>query len=1059
MALQPQIVPISLAGGLDTKTDDKQVIPGDMLLLENAVFVNPKKYKKRNGQQSLGVAIEGELAIITAGRALMQFNDELNLCDGNSLFSFSEASRKYSRKGVAVSLNVKVDPVIRNSYQQTNANSAYHPNGFILETWDDSRGGSRYAVIDRSTGQYVLSDALLPATALFPKPYALGMNFVILYIDSVSHNLNFVSIQITTPTVLSAPVAIAVNVNIATPTYDACLNNGNLYIAYNNSDGGGGISVKFISPFLVGSVTRDVAGESATLININGDASFNVWITYYNGTQVKGFVWNAALGPLITLAPTIIETVPRIVNVTAFTDGTTAHIFYEQTSTTLLSYNELIRQNTLTIAGVVGAPSVFLRSVGLYSKPFFYNGRFYFMVTFQDDLQPTYFCVRSDGVVVAKIATQLGGGLTTRLTEVSQISPGVFGLAYLIKDLLTSIGGKIFTQTGVQRLEFDFTNNAVFLREELGNNLHLTGGIVSMYDGISVVEHNFHLYPESPNYIPVISGGGIGPGVYSWVAVYEWTDNFGQIQRGTPSIPTQETVGPGTPINFTGNVASGDKNIFNVSSTAGLVVGQTITGPDIPANTHIVTINALALQIIMDNEATATVVGEALQTVDTNRAIIATSTLRLTEKKPPTRTPVSIVFYRTEANGTIYRRVSSVTVPILNDVTVDDVGFIDDVPDLVLIGNQELYTTAELEDFAAPAITSISSYRNRIMYNPSENRSQIGYSKQVLPGEPVEFSPEFILNINAKGGDITAHIEMDTNFIIWKNQFIFAMTGEGPGADGSNDDFTQPQLIPSPVGCDNPRSLVLTPQGVIFHSDQGFWLLERGLSVVYIGSQVEEFNDLNVTGALQIPNTTQIKFTTDSGITLVYDYFVGKWAVHKNQAAVDCCLFQRLFIFLQSDGQAKQETPGVFNDDGQYIVMKFITSWLAFANIQAYQRVWHMLLVGTYYTPHRLMVGIAHDYNPAIVQQTIIQAGQLLQPQAYGAGSPYGDPADIPFGGSFPDYEFQINIKQQKCEAIQFTIQDVGDLPYGEGFDLSAMTFELGVKKGTDKLAAARKFG
>src|SRR4029077_14107698 len=102
----------------------------------------------------------------------------------------------------------------------------------------------------------------------------------------------------------------------------------------------------------------------------------------------------------------------------------------------------------------------------------------------------------------------------------------------------------------------------------------------------------------------------------------------------------------------------------------------------------------------------------------------------------------------------------------------------------------------------------------------------------------------------------------------------------------------------------NPRAMILTPEGVIFHSDQGFWMLTRALSVVYIGASVEAFNGLSFTGAVQIPDTTQIRFSSTSGTCLVYDYFVGEWTTFKNYKAVDCCIFQQQMTFLQTDGQA-----------------------------------------------------------------------------------------------------------------------------------------------------------
>lgn len=60
MALVKQIVPVPFVGGVDTKTDEKQVVPGKLLLLENGIFTSPKQIKKRNGYRQLSQVILGE---------------------------------------------------------------------------------------------------------------------------------------------------------------------------------------------------------------------------------------------------------------------------------------------------------------------------------------------------------------------------------------------------------------------------------------------------------------------------------------------------------------------------------------------------------------------------------------------------------------------------------------------------------------------------------------------------------------------------------------------------------------------------------------------------------------------------------------------------------------------------------------------------------------------------------------------------------------------------------------------------------------------------------------
>jgi len=75
----------------------------------------------------------------------------------------------------------------------------------------------------------------------------------------------------------------------------------------------------------------------------------------------------------------------------------------------------------------------------------------------------------------------------------------------------------------------------------------------------------------------------------------------------------------------------------------------------------------------------------------------------------------------------------------------------------------------------------------------------------------------------------------------------------------------------------------------------------------------------------------------------------------------------------------------------------------------------------------------------------------------YGDDAFYGD--TTPYGGSYPLYQFRLFMERQKCQAIQIGIEEVQDENYGEGLSLSAITFIVGAKRGTNKLPASRSFG
>jgi len=1053
MALQRQIVPVPFTKGLDLKTDPKQVVMGKFLTLENGIFTSPGRIKKRNGYGALNKSIQGTANNISSGSGLANFKAEILLLDGNEAYSYSDSTTNWSDKQTLTNLKLSVSQVVRNTYEQNTPDIAIHSSGLQLVTYQDNRGGSRYCLIDSLTGEQLVSDKLIATTAIKPKPFVMGNFLSILYIDTATNHLRMLPIPVLTPLTPFTTQDLALNVNIANPNYDATIYNTNLYFAYNSSSGS--IIVNSINFFLVLGAPYVQSGEVASkCITVSVDSvNGQIWVAYANATQIKYFIYNG----LLLLSPTIISSNSNpILNITLLASNGTSPVFYTQTSA--LPSNNFILEAQLTNSGIVTGNQVFVRSVSIAGKPFTFNGFSYITVAFDSVLQPTYFTLRTnDAAVVAKFSPGLGGGTATTnmVSEACLENYGIYVMGSLIKDLLTTISGVVYTQTGVNTVTLDFVN-AKISKVELGGNVHFTGGILSMYDGVSVVEHGFNIYPENISATIASSGGGIAAGTYEYFVVYTWMDAQGQTHYSAPSVGLQKVVKTATvPVVTTATFASGATTI-TVSSTAGLFVGQTLTDTTTPANfaanTVITAINGLVVTL---NQVTAGAgAGDTIQTLDISSVTLTIPTLRLTQKKPPVRGPVVIQVYRTLDSQTIGFMVSSIIAPLLNDTTVDTVTFTDTQNDASILGNPTLYTTGGvIENIAAPACSYITTYQDRIILLPSENPNQWWYSKQNIPGAPVEFTDSFVNNVDQAGGALVSALKMDSELILFKETLPYYVTGIGPDSTGNQNDFSAAIAISADVGCIDKDSPVLYPGGILFKSLKGIYLLSRQLAVSYVGADVEAFNASHVLAAKLIEDTQQIRFCLDSGVVLLYDYYVNNWSVFTNHPAVDAVIFQGEFTYLTALGQVLKETPGQFTDNGEFIKLKLVTSWLSFVGLQAFQRVYQMLFLGDYFNPHNVSVSAAYDFNPFSTQQNVTRVGDILGTGVYGSDATYGETS--PYGGPPQTYQFRVNFNRQKCEAIQITIEDQQLYNvYGENLALSAFGFMVGIKPTLDKIVA-----
>lgn len=978
MALNTQTLPIIFTKGLDQKIDSKVVGIPSLLELENAVFKKGGRLSKRFGYDVLGNQIEGSIATITKGEALGIFRDELNLYDGTKFYSYVDTTNRWRDKGNMVSVITQAQSLLRNPYQQSNINGAALGT-LQVYAWEDSRGGVRYSVFDGSTN--LVQDVLVAANAARPRVVVFGNNFLLFYSIGGTTSLHYRIIAQGTPTLLGAQVLFTSDMNVV-PNYDVVTIDTQVFVVY--YDDTNTITIQFLNTAYVISAKTFIAEDADNCVTVNTDDSQRLWISYSDNTNIRTTAYTFNLNLL--LAPTTVEVLAGIVNATGTVVNNTLTLFYEVTAAA--TYNHFIKKNTVTVAGVVGTATVFKRSVGLASKAFLNNDVSYVNTVFDSTLQSTYFTISEDGSIVAKLNEDLGGVLinNTCLTNVDLI-----GTQYLfpnqIKDALFSENGTLYTLRGVNASYLDFSSENKFQNAELGE-LHIVGGLLQSYDGVSVVEHGFSIFPENVTFVANAGGGSMSDGTYQYQVTYEWTDNLGQIHRSAPSLP---------------------------------------------------------LTVILSG-------GGSSQSVD-----IIIPTLRLTAK-----TLVTCVVYRTESLGQIFYRTSSISSPVFNNTAVDTVTFVDTNADATILSNDPIYTTGGvLENIAPPSCSAIAVYKNRLFVLTEDN--EIWYSKKRIEGQPVEFTDFFTITPNDFGGRVKALGVIDGNFILFKRPRIEYFSGEGPNDTGTNVDYGDPQLVTTDTGCDNINSIESTPNGLVFDSPKGKYLLDRSLQASYLGAPVEDFNGLDVTSSALLADNNEVRFLTNDNIALVYNYYFDQWSSFTNHGGEDSAIWNGTYVYLKANGQVWVQS-SAYQDNNLPIVMKVTTSWISFAQLKGYQRVKQMMLFGEYISKHKLDVAIGYDFNPAFEQFETLLINDIYPITTYGEppiNTPYGNPEGIGYGGEFPLYQFGTVMTHQKCESVRFQFKDnqTSLVNFGEGFNFTAITLDIGVKKGLDKMQSKQSFG
>ena len=444
----------------------------------------------------------------------------------------------------------------------------------------------------------------------------------------------------------------------------------------------------------------------------------------------------------------------------------------------------------------------------------------------------------------------------------------------------------------------------------------------------------------------------------------------------------------------------------------------------------------------------------ASKTVALNDAvIIKVPTLQLSYKGSPfSYESVRVSIYRTDANDTILYKITE----LYNSSTVSELTYTDTTvaatPGALLYTQPGTPGTA-LSKFCPPSATCMVVHRNRLWF-VGDDGITVWYSGQFIDGEQPWFSDLFTFQV-PKGGNITALESMDGVLYIFKRDFIFSVTGEGPVDNGAGNDLSTPEEMDIEVGCIDPRSIVVVPSGVLFQSPRGIYILSRSRTIGYMGQNVEttleSFPTIlsadisDATGCILIEVATNN--TTSSGTNIVYDYVHEAWMTDSKTSApstganVSCGeVIAGTYYWSTREGLVFKESTA-YTDDGRWISGSLKTAWVRMAGLQGFQRIRrvNMLLSDvSSYLSFGVNISAYKDYSSSTFQTWTWTDAEIS-------------------ALSGQRKQLQLSLNTQKLESLSIAMSDQPPVdvdPSGEGPIWLGMTFEVGVKAGMNKLPA-----
>lgn len=1042
--MQWSTIPINFGGSLDTKRDSKTVVPGRWLQAVDVVYTAIDQAKKRNGYKALSNVFQVSGNLI-APQMAEEFQGELLTADGGNLNSFSPALGSWLPKGRYVSTDIKRLTVDGERPAAGYADVAVLGN-FALYAWSvigaagngfgmPGAGATSYCgVMDITTGKFVLGPTLL-ATAQTneevggPKCVVLGgTTLAVIYNKWTATPATQLAARIVSfpgggQVNLGAEIILVAASASANGIFDVVGTGTGAAIAFN---AGATINIYTIDTGanITHSTTTAATNAGAPAVHISPDPTTgNLWIYWCSATNgnIMFGIWSPTLA--VVLAAQTINTMASI---------NAGGALPQNSVTAMIAISVNQHQQKLFVGGAAVAgqnvgSNVFIDATFQFTVPDSGWPQTIVPILFQNGILP----FSRPFVVTGNVGTLLGGSTSYAM--------------FLYAGGTSVANSQNYRQATLFAVQLSPSNAPGFSQY---SPLRFGSGVVSTFQtttklisppNVAALSATKFLYAygqmiqtfKSPNYL---DGGGFC-NTFSLTVDFNSPRAYRSTQAGKLAILNGGCVHAydgqscsewGFPLfpEITGvnwiNVAGG--GLVAASIYQWFAIFQWI---DAQGNLH---------QSQPSEVFTGTVAAGQ------NAAHLYITIPYLSQK-----TLVGVAVFRSPATGggqgTAFFQVSDPAFPLVQQGSQAYVELFDGTSDAQMQSALLPYTSpiSPILTNTAPAPSIVMGSRDkRLYFVNAENPSEEWYTKKYNPGNGLAPSAFLLNELDPKFGDITACAEMDEKLVNFTTKAPYIQTGDGADDTGANSTLTEPQLVPSDVSCDNQKSVILTPNGLQFHSPNGIYILSRALSIAYNGMDVEAFNGQVITSSLMIPNLSQIRFLSSSGMTLVYDYIFEKWSTFSNHTGLGAAIWQGSYCYV-TGAQVLQETAGWYLDVAAPIAPFLVSSWLNMAGVQGFQRARFLAMLGDYINGlsanHGYQVSAAYDFNAVYSNLPAVLFGNAST------------------GGQ---YQFRERLIQQKFDTISLKIQEITTGDSAEFVGFTNMSFEALLKKGLIKIPTSQ---
>lgn len=1002
---------LPLAAGIDTKSDPRALQPPSLAVARDVQFEEVGGLQTRYPFASIGTDILGG-GSISECRRIVANGDELLLFTKEALYSWSESGEAWVLKDTHLAVETTESSQFVRTNDQTGCDRA-EMDGVVFYAWTDvgAASGVYLAAIDAETGAVLLSPTAVGSSSSRPRLVVMATQVLLFYLESTT--VSFISID---PAAPSAGGTATVHTTNCNDYYDVVAHTDGSFCAF-------ACRRAVTSAYLVNTLTDALVSDSrAPARTCDGPIAVSipptgthVQVIRANGTNIQGdLVLVSTLADVYTAQA--VGTVPS----TPVNQIAACHRSVQDSSVyrcyAFWDYDETVDDaafatwsNWVSTGNTLGTEARFRYRLGVASRAFDRDGEIYVWLAFAGEsaaggmaeplgfraqLQNAYFLYRDDQLLCGKAASARAGGFsaaTGHLPHVQSLGDDIYTWCGVEKQVI-SLGGS-HTGYGARaprdiRIEFD--SDAARRCVRLGKTLYITGGQILQYDGEGLAEVGFHIYPW---YFDSLDGGAGGKdaGDFTYKATWRWQNAVGESERSTTATYGQITLAASRMATFTIGTLNATLK-FSPRADVAIELWGTLANPSVDAPFYL-----------------------------------------LTSKDPSDSTT---------PNQYLVNSVAGANAASFDDEMADD-------------DAAKLEVSPEnggiLENLAPPPASIIAATQDRIfLAGVAGDPDRVWYSKLRGVGEVAAFHDALTIDVPHEGGAITALAFLDGILIVFRETAAYALPGDGFDNAAGGQNYGPARRLSADVGAVSAEAVATAPQGLVFKSRKGWYLLGRGGSVEYIGGPVAAFDGDTVKAVHVVETQHQVRCLTGSRM-LIWDYAAasadgrGQWAEWTISDGLGACIWDGTYHYVATAAVKEQ----LAAHTSLTYAMDVETPWMRWGELTSAQAWRWLMVVGEYRSAFDLRIRIAYDGAESD------SGGVTWTDDITWTVSPttVGGPLLARIGPS--------RIRGNLAVKIRLTAYAVGSAinpPTGEAMKLTGIGFEVGSERGLfRRLPAAQK--